>query len=129
MINGPVVLCVDDEPVGLLVRKQVLEARGYRVFTAENGPDALEIFSSEPVDLVVLDYKMPEMNGDAVAERMKRLKPSVPILMLSAYVDLPRETLALVDMYLTKGDGPAVMLKAVAELLTRTQISEATPAP
>jgi CheY-like chemotaxis protein len=117
---GKLVLCVDDETVGLAMRKQVLEARGYRAFTAENGPGALKIFSSEPVDLVILDYKMPGMNGDVVAERMKRLKPHVPILMLSAYVDLPRETLALVDMYLTKGDGPLIMLKAVAELLTRT---------
>ena len=122
-----VVLCVDDETVGLAVRKQVLEARGYRVFTAENGLDALEIFSSKPVDLVILDYKMPGMNGDVVAERMRRLKPSVPILMLSAYVDLPRETLALANMYLTKGEGPLTMLKAVAELLA--QIPKAVPGP
>ena len=120
-----VVLCVDDETVGLEMRRQVLEARGYRVFTADNGPDALQIFSCEPIDLVILDYKMPGMNGDVVAERMKRLKPAVPILLLSAYVELPRETLALADMYLTKGEGPLVLLKAVAELLTRAQISEA----
>ncbi len=122
--DGKVILCVDDETVGLTVRKQVLETRGYRVLTAENGPDALQIFSAEHVDLVILDYKMPGMDGDVVAERMKALKPSVPILMLSAYVDLPRETLALVDMYLTKGEGPLIMLKAVAELLTRTQMAK-----
>jgi CheY-like chemotaxis protein len=122
--DGNVILCVDDETVGLTVRKQVLETRGYRLLTAENGPDALQIFSAEHVDLVILDYKMPGMDGDVVAERMKALKPSVPILMLSAYVDLPRETLALVDMYLTKGEGPLIMLKAVAELLTRTQMAK-----
>jgi CheY-like chemotaxis protein len=125
IINGRFVLCVDDEAVGLMMRKEVLETRGYCVFTAESGRDALEIFSSEPIDLVILDYKMPGMNGDVVAERMKRLKPSVPILMLSAYVDLPRETLALVDMYLTKGEGPLIMLKAATELLTRTQTAQA----
>jgi len=123
--DGKTVLCVDDETLGLAVRKQVLEARGFRVFTAENGPDALEIFSAERIDLAIVDYKMPGMNGDVVAERMKRLKPSIPILMLSAYVDLPRETLALVDMYLTKGEGPLIMLKAIAELLARTQTSKA----
>lgn len=127
IINGSVVLCVDDEALGLIVRKQVLEAQGYGVFTAENGPDALEIFASEPVDLVILDYKMPGMNGDVVAEKMKRQKPAVPILLLSAYVDLPRETLALVDGYLTKGEGPLVMLKAVAELLARAPRPEAVP--
>jgi len=110
-------LCVDDEPVGLSVRKMTLESQGYRVFTAPDGPAGLLVFSAEPIDIVVLDYKMPGMNGDVVAERMKRLKPSVPILMLSAYVDLPRKTLDLVDKYLTKGEGPRAMLDAIAELL------------
>ena len=117
--NVGAILCVDDEAVGLSVRKMMLESQGYRVFTAENGPDGLAIFSVEPIDLVVLDYKMPGMNGDLVAERMKQLKRSVPILLLSAYVDLPRETLALVDGYLTKGEGPLAMLTAIAKLLSR----------
>lgn len=112
-----VVLCVDDETVGLSVRKMLLESQGYCVLTAENGPDGLAVFSKEQVDLVILDYKMPGMNGDVVAEKMKELKPSVPILLLSAYVDLPRETLDLVNRYLTKGDGPVGLLNAIAELL------------
>lgn len=115
--HGKVILCVDDEVMGLSMRKMTLESQGYHVFTAENGPDGLSIFSAEPIDLVLLDYKMPGMNGDVVAERMKRLKPSVPILLLSAYIDLPRETLALVDRYMTKGEGPVKMLTVVAELL------------
>ena len=115
--NAAVVLCVDDEAVGLTVRKMTLESQGYHVLAAENGPDGLAIFSAEPIDVVVLDYKMPGMSGDVVAERMKQLKPSVPILLLSAYVDLPRETLALVDRYLIKGEGPLPMLQAVAELM------------
>lgn len=116
--SAAVVLCVDDEAVGLSVRKAVLESQGYRVFTAENGPDALAIFSAEPVDVVVLDYMMPGMKGDVVAERMKQLKPSVPIVMLSAYLDLPAATLALVDKYMTKGEAPAVLLEAITELLS-----------
>src|SRR5262249_45029819 len=125
--QGEFILCVDDETTGLSVRKMILESQGYRVVTAENGLDGLAIFSAEHIDLVVLDYKMPGMNGDVVAERMKQLKPSIPILMISAYVDLPSETLALVDKYLTKGEGPLMMLKAVAELLTGTQCSKRFP--
>lgn len=127
--QGKLILCVDDETTGLSVRKMILESQGYRVVTAENGPDGLTIFSVEPIDLVVLDYKMPGMNGDVVADRMKQLKPFIPILMLSAYVDLPNETLALVDRSLTKGDGPLILLNTVAELLTRTQISKAASGP
>ena len=52
-----------------------------------------------------------------VAEEMKKIKPSVPILMLSAYVDLPSEALANIDRYVIKGQAPATLLSAVAELL------------
>lgn len=128
-VNGRVILCVDDETTGLEIRKLTLESQGYRVLITDSGAQGLTIFSSEAIDLVILDYKMPGMNGDVVAERMKRLKPSVPILMLSAYVDLPRETLALVDVYLTKGEGPIAMLKAVAELLGRRRMAEAISVP
>ncbi len=111
------ILCVDDEVTGLSVRKMILESQGYRVFIADNGPKALDVFSSELIDLVVLDYAMPGMNGGVVAERMKALRSAVPILMLSAYVDLPHETLALVDCSITKGEPPPVLLGAIARLL------------
>lgn len=110
-------MCVDDEAVGLSVRKMILESQGYRVFTAENGPDALAIFSAEIIDLVILDYCMPGMDGGVVAARMRAVKPAVPILMLSAYVDLPRETVALVDKTVTKGEPPPVLLGIIAHFL------------
>jgi CheY-like chemotaxis protein len=115
--NGKAILCVDDEAIGLSVRKMLLESRGYRILTAENGRDALVLFSAEDVDLVVLDYSMSEMNGDIVAEKMKELRPEIPIIMLSAYVDLPSETLALVDKSITKGEPAPVLLGAIDELL------------
>lgn len=119
--RGTVILCVDDEAVGLSVRKLLLESEGYSVFTAENGSQALALFSSERIDVVVLDYMMPEMNGDVVAEEMKRRKPAVPILMLSAYVDLPDESLRCVDKYITKSEPPPVLLDTLAELLNPRQ--------
>ena len=120
--KGKVILCVDDEAVGLSVRKMLLESRGYRVFTAESGPDALVLFSSEDLDLrgpgsVILDYLMPEINGDVVARKMKDLRSDLPIIMFSADVDLPSETLELVDKSVTKGAAPIVLLKAIGELL------------
>jgi CheY-like chemotaxis protein len=115
--NGNVILCVDDEVMGLSVRKALLESQGYQVLTAENGADALVLFSTEIVDLVVLDYSMPGMTGDVVAERMKELRPDLPVVMLSAYVDLPGETLALVDKSITKGEPLPVLLGAISQLL------------
>lgn len=111
------VLCVDDELVGLQVRKLLLERAGYRVLTAINGTLGLEIFSKEPVEAVILDYSMPGMHGGEVASRMRQIKPAVPILLLSAYVGLPPEVLTLVNLYMTKGEGAPVLLTKLANLL------------
>jgi CheY-like chemotaxis protein len=61
------VLCVDDEKIGLRVRKIMLESHGFRVLTANSGRQGLSIFDDHHVDLVVLDYYMPELNGGEVA--------------------------------------------------------------
>jgi CheY-like chemotaxis protein len=82
--SSNLVLCVDDEQVGLQVRKILLERAGYRVLTAPDGPSGLAIFAAEPVEAVVLDYSMPGMHGGEVAVRMRQTKPQVPILLLSA---------------------------------------------
>jgi CheY-like chemotaxis protein len=116
-LNSNLVLCVDDEAVGLQVRKILLERAGYRVLTASDGPSGLEIFCSEPVEAVVLDYSMPGMHGGQVAIRMRQAKPLVPILLLSAYMGLPSEVTTLVDLYMTKGEGAPVLLEKLASLL------------
>ena len=113
----PLVLCVDDELVGLRVRKILLERAGYRVLTALNGAAGLELFTNEPVEAVVLDYSMPGMHGGEVASRMRQAKPNIPILLLSAYIGLPSEVTSLVDLYMTKGEGAPVLLKKLGSLL------------
>lgn len=114
------ILCVDDELVGLKVRKILLERAGYRVLTAPNGPDGLALFSAEPVEAVVLDYSMPGMDGGEVAARMRQLRPEVPILLLSAYIGLSTEVLSLVDLYMTKGEGAPTLLNKLDSLLSTT---------
>jgi CheY-like chemotaxis protein len=111
------VLCVDDELVGLKVRKILLERAGYRVLTAPDGPTGLAIFSAEPVEAVVLDYSMPGMHGGEVAIRMRQAKPQVPILLLSAYMGLSADVTSLVDLYMTKGEGAPILLEKLSSLL------------
>jgi CheY-like chemotaxis protein len=111
------VLCVDDELVGLQVRRILLERAGYRVVTAQDGSSGLAIFSSEPVEAVILDYSMPGMHGGEVATRMRQIKPAVPILLLSAYIGLPLEVTSLVDLYMTKGEGAPLLLQKLGSLL------------
>jgi CheY-like chemotaxis protein len=111
------VLCVDDEHIGLQVRKLLLERAGYRVLTAKNGLAGLEILAAEQIEAVILDYSMPGMHGGEVAARMRQIKPTVPILLLSAYVGLPPEVTSLVDLYMTKGEGAPVLLAKLSSLL------------
>jgi CheY-like chemotaxis protein len=111
------VLCVDDEQIGLEVRKILLERAGYRVLTASDGPAGLEVFSSEPVEAVVLDYSMPGMHGGEVAAKMRQAKPQVPILLLSAYIGLSTEVTDVVDLYMTKGEGAPILLEKLSSLL------------
>lgn len=104
------VLCVDDEKVGLHVRRMLLERSGFSVLTAMDGPSGLQLFQEHPVDAVVLDYAMPGMNGGEVAAEMRQLKPDVPIVLLSAYMGLPAEITRLVNVYMTKAEGAPALL-------------------
>ena len=118
MQNGQhLVLCVDDETIGLEVRRMLLERAGYRVLTALNGGAGLDLFEREPVEAVVLDFAMPGMSGGEVAQRMRQVKPHVPILMLSAYTSLPSEVIDSVDLAMTKGEGAPALLKKLGSLV------------
>jgi CheY-like chemotaxis protein len=112
------VLCVDDETIGLDVRRMLLERAGYRVLTALDGPTGLDLFAKEPVEAVVLDYAMPGMHGGEVALRMREVKPHVPILMLSAYTSLPPEVTRTVSLAMTKGEGAPELLRKLGSLVT-----------
>ncbi len=111
------VLCVDDERIGLRVRKIMLESRGFKVLTASNGTDGLRAFDENRVDVVVLDYFMPGLNGADVASEMRKRRPHVPIVFLSAYFSLPSEALELADAFITKGDPPDVLIDKIQRLL------------
>jgi CheY-like chemotaxis protein len=110
------VLCVDDEAIGLQVRRMILERSGYSVLTAHDGPTGLKVFGENPIEAVVLDYSMPGMDGGQVAARMREHKPHVPILLLSAYMSLPADISGLVDISMTKGEGAPLLLKKLDSL-------------
>ncbi len=113
----PTILCIDDEALGLQIRKAVLERAGYQVLIAVDGPTGLSLFRGNAIDGVVLDYYMPEMDGGAVAEAMRRERPDVPIMLLSAYINLPAEVVALADITLLKGEGPQELLDKLHQML------------
>ena len=95
----------------------LLEEAACKVLVATSGADALQLFASHAVDLVLLDYHMPGMNGDVVAEHMKAGQPDVPIALLSADDGLPESALKWVDAFVSKSESPANLLQIVEHLL------------
>lgn len=116
MSAQPTLLCIDDEENGLRVRKWLFEAEGFRVFTARDGPTGIDLFKSNPVDAVIVDYSMPKMDGIAVAQQLKKLRSAVPIIMLSGY-PVPAEADRSIDAIITKGESPSALLSTTGALL------------
>lgn len=116
----PIILCIDDEELGLEIRKMVLEGEGYTVLTARDAAAGLSLFETRRIDAVILDYTMPGIDGGKLAAIMREKNPAVPILMLSAHVELPDSVLQLVDACATKGGGALVLTTRLRELLERS---------
>jgi DNA-binding response OmpR family regulator len=114
------ILCVDDEPDLLEVRRILLEKAGYNVVVARTGEQGIRLFSAEQFDLVVLDYWMADMDGLTLAQELKRIKSKVPLVMFSGYHSILDEAIGRVDKWLVKGQGePKDLLSAITELLSR----------
>ena len=111
------ILCVDDEPNVLALRKVLLGAAGYDVLVAEDGSRGLESFRANEVDAAVLDYKMPGMMGDDLGREMRRLRPNVPLLLVTAYLDLPPQAVVMFDAVITKGESPLRLLQEIEQVL------------
>lgn len=115
------ILYVDDNSDRLSLLRSLLEMKGYSVLTAEYGRKGLEMFLSQHVDLVILDFHMPGMNGDEVAGKMRRLRPMIPILVFSGSLTLPDKIIATVDGFISTSEEPEVLLERIESLLGRVK--------
>jgi CheY-like chemotaxis protein len=115
-LSSGVVLCIDDNQDVLECERAFLETFGYTVLTAPSGSKGLELASIHLVNVVIVDYFMPEMNGQEFAIEMRRLRPQAPIIMLSGAVDVPKQALKLVDAFIAKDRLASQLLPAIAQL-------------
>jgi two-component system alkaline phosphatase synthesis response regulator PhoP len=115
-LQSAVVLCIDDDVDVLECEKSFLESFGYTVLTAATGGKGLELASVHSVDIVIVDYLMPEMNGQEVAMKMRRIQPDAAIIMLSAATDVPEQALKLVDAFIAKDGLASRLLPMIAQL-------------
>jgi CheY-like chemotaxis protein len=114
-LKSPVLLCIDDDEDLLECEKAFLEAFGYTVLTASDGGKGLELASTHSVEVVIVDYFMPQMNGQEVVVEMRRLRPEALIIMLSGTV-VPAQTLKLVDAFIAKDCLVSQLIPTLAQL-------------
>lgn len=116
------ILCVDDNEQILSVRTFLLETRGYRVLSALNAKDALEIVERAlpgSIDLLLCDLLMPQMDGDELVRRAKLLHPCLPAMIVSGTVTA-FDRAGHADAFLPKGAcSPAEMLERIRVLVAR----------
>jgi len=119
MRRKPLILCVDDTSSVLKDRQMLLEEDGYRVLTATSGKDALQVFASNPVDLVLFDQYMLQMNnGDVTAVHMRACKPDVPIALLSCDEQPRPGALETIDAFISRTEPITSLLEKVDYLLS-----------
>jgi DNA-binding NtrC family response regulator len=122
----PVVLVVDDKPNMLRLMSKVLHDEA-RVRTAENGAHAIAIMEAEPVDVVLCDLRMPDIDGLKVLEASKRLRPRSAFILMTAYASVPTAVDALrlgAYDYLTKPFDPELARAVVLRALGRPEPAE-----
>ena len=120
-------LLVDDEERFLATTKTLLQKRGIDVLTATSGAEAIEIMDRNPVDVVVLDVKMPGLDGVEVLRRLKQDHPLVEVIMLTGHasVETAFEGMKLGALdYVTKPCDVADLLQKINEAYAKKQAAE-----
>jgi DNA-binding response OmpR family regulator len=92
---GPTILVVDDNKGVLEFLVLLLSKHGLSVIGASSGSECLNILARRPVDLIILDVMMPVMDGLQVCRRLKKITPSVPIILLTARDDMMTRAAAM----------------------------------
>jgi len=126
---GARILLVDDDASLREVVRYALDRAGYEVVEAEDGVRALARFAEQPVDLVVLDVLMPELDGLEVCRQLRQTS-EVPIVFLSSRAEEVDRILGLEmggDDYVSKPFSPRELVSRVKAVLRRTRRAEAPP--
>jgi two-component system alkaline phosphatase synthesis response regulator PhoP len=125
MATNSTLLCIHRNPDQL----SLLKENGYELVTAANGHEGLQLFMSRPVDAIVLEYHLGLLDGAAIADEIKQVRPKVPIVMLADHVELPNGALKSVDALVAKSDGPHFLLATVHFVLSMKARARARHTP
>lgn len=114
------VLLVDDEVLAAMALRSFLQRKGYKVTLAHDGEDGFDRFINDPADVVIADWRMPGGNGGGMVDRLRALRPGLPVLFVTGYapevqpfVDAATAPTALLD----KPVDPGVVIERLKALL------------
>lgn len=125
----PTVLWIDDFEPALPLYKAMLESLGFKVFTASSGEMGLKVAALNRLDLVITDYEMPGMNGEAVATSIKAFHPGLPVIMFSGSTLVPPRIRRVVDALCDKAGSRDQLLATIHRLLQKKRHRTLQPAP
>jgi len=122
------ILCIDDSRHMLELHQALLESRGYKVLIAPDGPTGVALSRQQSVDVVVLDFNMPGMDGKRVAQVMMQEQPTLPVVIWSGYPEgIPESLRRFAYAVLHKGDGPEALLSVIESLVRAGAIGKKAP--
>jgi len=125
----PTLLWIDDFEPGLEMYRAMFEGLGFRVFTASSGETGLQLAALHYIDIVVTDYEMPNMNGEAVALGVKALNPNTPVILFSGSTLVSHRTLQAVDECCDKAGSRDRLLATIHALLQKQRRPALQPPP
>jgi CheY-like chemotaxis protein len=123
VMDSRTVLCIDDRPQVLELRKATLQSHGYSVKTTSSGYAALKMLEETTVSAVLLEYRQEGMDAEAVACHIKQRFPNLPIILLSAYSEIPERILWLVDEYVMKSELQEGLARTIARVTVAAELA------
>jgi len=115
-IAKPLILCVDDDPTQLLLRRKVLEQNGFNVLWVTNVADAIATFRETPICCTIADHMLQGESGLELARKLKSIKRDVPIILYSGAMP---GNLQNIDVYINKDEPTTGFLRIVREVVSR----------
>jgi PAS domain S-box-containing protein len=122
------ILLIDDAQAGLEARRGTLETFGFLVLAATSGDEAMSLFRSHDVNVVVADHQLGASTTGGLASEMKLLKPHVPIISLSGTTQFEQPP-PYADGVVAKGDGPEALVAVIAQVMAANKIGNRQPSP
>lgn len=114
-------LCVDDDSAFRQFYKNLLGSYGYEVTVAASAKQALKVFLSRKVDAVLTDFEMPEMTGAELAARLKKMRPELPVLLISGSAAVHQKPPSGVDATVPKGTASSKLVDQIELALAKYQ--------